>query len=210
MNPRAPNFTDLYPKRGDINGSIEQALVQEPSLRQIWSMPSMLTPYLRSSQLPSTQCKFSTSLTQRFTLNWIERQFLSLANASNKMGKFSLVHLHMTKIALFPCVIQKEVTNILSLGKDIPPELLIATTWEKSEEKFACVSVPNIFFIYFSQPLPKGKITSDTTKMAFHFLFCIPIIRCCNQRHNKFFLTRKNWQKHQKLSRKNAWQRNSL
>ena len=73
------------------------------------------------------------------------------------MGEFSLVHLHMTKIALFVCVIQKEATNILPLGKDNPPELLIGMSWANSNETFACVLAPNIFFIYFGQPLPTGN-----------------------------------------------------
>ena len=52
-----------------------------------------------------------------------------IGNAFNKMGEFSLVHLHIALIALFPCVIQKEPTNILSVGKDIPPDLQAGTSW---------------------------------------------------------------------------------
>ena len=74
------------------------------------------------------------------------------------------MHLLMPNITLFPSVIQKEATNALLLGKDIPQELLVGTTQANSSETFACDSVPNIFFIYFGQHLPTGKITSDVTQ----------------------------------------------
>ena len=93
-----------------------------------------------------------------------------IGNASNKMGEFSLVHLRIALIALFPCVIQKELINIPPLGKYIPLDLLVGTSWENSNETFACAPVPNIFFTYFGQSLTTCRITSDTTKMAFQFL----------------------------------------
>ena len=86
------------------------------------------------------------------------------------MGKFFLVHLSIALIALFPCIIQNEATNILPLGKDIPWDLLVGTSWGNSNNMFACASVLNIFFTYFGQSFPTCPITSDTTKMAIQLL----------------------------------------
>ena len=93
-----------------------------------------------------------------------------IGNSSNKMGKFSLMHLHLSLILLFPCVTQKEETNILPLGKDILNDLLAGTSWDDSNNTFACALVPNVFFTYFGQTLPTGCTTLDATKLAFELL----------------------------------------
>ena len=91
-----------------------------------------------------------------------------IGNAANKMDKFSLVHLCIALVSLFPCVIQKEVTNVLPLGKDIPIDLLAGTSWENSTNTFACTLVPNIFFSCFGQFLSTGCNTSDAPNWPFN------------------------------------------
>ena len=164
MNTPASNFTDLYPKRGDIIGSTEQA----------FGAGTVFKTTLENAIRANTVSAIGTIALETMQVQYIfdpkiytkpDGTPLSIiGNASNKMGEFSLVHLLMSKIMLFPSVIQKEATNVLLLGKDIPQDLLVGTTWANLDEKFACVSVPNIFFIYFGQQLPTGKITSDVTQ----------------------------------------------
>ena len=170
MNTPASNFTDLYPMRRDIVGNTEQA----------FGAGTVFRTTLENAIRANTVSAIGTIAIETMQVQYIFNPKIYtkpdgtpisiIGNGSNKMGEFSLVHLLMSKIALFPSVVQKEVTSILPLGKDIPPELLTDTSWAGSIEKFACVSVPNIFFIYFGQPLPTGKITSDATKLAFQNL----------------------------------------
>ena len=89
-----------------------------------------------------------------------------IGNASNKMGKFSLVHLHMIKIALFPCVIQKEATNVLPLGKDIPPELLIDTSWANSNECY-CHRIDILGILWSMEHVVFGQRTGNGTPPRF-------------------------------------------
>ena len=170
MNAPVSNFTDLYPKRGDIVGNTEQA----------FGAGTVFRTTLENAIRANTVSAVGTIALETMQVQYIfdpkiytkpdGTPISIIGNGSNKMGEFSLVHLLLSKITLFPCVVQKEATSILPLGRDIPADLLTGTTWEDSRDKFACVSVPNIFFIYFGQPLPTGKITSDVTKLAFQNL----------------------------------------
>jgi hypothetical protein len=93
-----------------------------------------------------------------------------LGNASNEMGEFALTSLPLASIKFFPCIIQKEDGCALSQGLVLPTELLTDTTWTEADEEYVCVALPNIFFIYFGQDPPMGRISSDATKAAFGLL----------------------------------------
>ena len=129
MNTTASNFTNLYPKRGDINGSIKQA----------FGAGTVFRTTLENAIHANTISAIGTIALKTMQVQYIfdpkiytkpDGTPTSIIGNASKMGAFSLSHLLMSKIKLFPCVIQKEATNKLPFGKDIPPELLQGTTWE--------------------------------------------------------------------------------
>ena len=157
-------FTNLYPKCRDITGTAEQAFGSGTVFM------TTLVNTIRANTISAIGTAAFDTLRVQYIFDpkiytKLDGMPISIiGNASNKMGEFSLVHLCIASIALFPCVFQKEAAKILPLGKDIPPDLLVGTSWENSTNMFACALVPNIFFTYFSQSPPTGCITSNSTK----------------------------------------------
>ena len=132
MNAPASNFTDLYPKRGDIIGSTEQAFGARTVFRTTLenAIRANTVSAIGTIALKTMQVQYIFDL--KIYTKPDGTPISVVGSASNKMGKFSLAHLLMSEITLFPWVVQKEATSVLPLGKDIPPELLIGTTWEDS------------------------------------------------------------------------------
>ena len=170
MTNAMSKYTDLYPKRADITGSHEQA----------FGLNTKFTQTIINSIKANTVAAIGIVATGSLQVQYIfaPKVFTKpdgtpvsiLGNASNVMGEFALTSLPLASITLFPCVIQKEDGCALSQGKDLTDVLLQGTSWHNDGETYACVAVPNVFFVYFGQSIPTGRISSDATKAAFKLL----------------------------------------
>lgn len=170
MTTVMPKYTERYPKRADITGSHEQA----------FGLNTKFTQTIVNSIKANTVAAIGIVATGSLQVQYIfaPKVFTKpdgtpvsiLGNASNVIGEFALTSLPLASTTLFPCIIQKEDGCALSQGKDLTNELLQGTSWCDDEETYACVAVPNVFFIYFGQNIPMGRISSDATKAAFKLL----------------------------------------
>ncbi len=129
-------FSDSHPKRPDITGSCEDAFGLGTDLQ------TTIINSIRANTLSAIGIVAFGSLETQFIFNpQVHTKpngtpIAILGNASNKMGEFTLVHLSLASICLFPCVIQKEVNYILPHGVDISNDLLVGSTWHGSADTF--------------------------------------------------------------------------
>ena len=116
-NTPVSNFTDLYPKRGDIIGSTEQA----------FGAGTVFRTTLENAIRANTVSAIGTIALETMQVQYIfdpkiytkpgGTPISIIGNGSNKMGEFSLVHLLMSKIMLSPVSSKRKQQTFYFLGK---------------------------------------------------------------------------------------------
>jgi hypothetical protein len=146
MSSATPKFSESYPKRSDIIGSCEQAFGCGTVLHTtiVNSIKAGTVAAIGIVSFGSLETMFIYNPQVHIKLDGTPTAILG--NASNVIGEFTLVSLSLDLVFLFPYIIRKEELHALSLGRDIPKELLTSTTWYRDDnDTFVRTAVPNVF-----------------------------------------------------------------
>ena len=167
--PSTPAYnTNLFPKRGDITGSNEQAFGKGKDVL------NYIIGGIKANTIAAI-CNIApgTSIIQYRFAPKIHHDLggtptLIIGNASNKLGEFSCVAMPLAYLKLFGCITRKDKVDAMMLYKlDFKNDALVNTDWHDSGTTYVGLLLPNFFILYFGQKPPTGDVMSDAVKLAF-------------------------------------------
>jgi hypothetical protein len=173
MSTPATHYTKIYPKRGDLTGSTNQAYNL---------LAAKYFDHILGSICASTIAALGTVVPGSYNLSYIyapqvhmdlSRNFQGfVGNASNKIREFSCIHIHKDSFGLFQIINSKANSEEAMPGHSstvIPfaSELLTNTDWANPSDDISNTLFPSFFIIYFGQDFPQGAISSDDIKVKF-------------------------------------------
>jgi hypothetical protein len=173
MSTTATHYTKLYPKPGDLTGSLDQAYNLLPAkcfyhilggigAGTIATLGSGAPGYYNLSYIYAPQVH--TNLSGNFlgfvgdTSNWIE--------------EFSCVHIHKDSFGFFQIINSKANLDMAMPGHSsiVTPftlDLLTNTDWANLSGNIIGTLFPNFFIVYFGKDFPQGSISSNNIKVKF-------------------------------------------
>jgi hypothetical protein len=161
-------YTDLFPKRGDITSSNNQAFGKgEDVLIYIigWIKANTITA-IGTITLGTTTIQYLFTPKIHHDLGGIPKMIVR--NVSNKLGEFSCGAMPLLSFKLFSCITSKtKVDGMLPYELDFENDVLVNADWHDSGTSYVGLILPNFFIIYFGQKPPTGDITSEDVNMAF-------------------------------------------
>jgi hypothetical protein len=173
MSTTATHYTKLYPKRGDLTGSPDQAYNL---------LPAKYFDHILGGIGAGTIAALGTVAPGSYNLSYIyapqvhtnlSGNFLGfVGNASNKIGEFSCVHIHKDSFGFFQIIDSKANFEEAMPGhsSSITPfalDLLTNTDWANPSDDIIGALFPNFFIVYFGQDFPQGGISSNDMKVKF-------------------------------------------
>jgi hypothetical protein len=173
MSTPATYYTKLYPKQGDLTGSLEQAYNL---------LPAKYFDHILGGIGAGTIAALGTVALGSYNLSYIyapqvhtdiSGNFIGfVGNASNKIGEFSCVHIHKDPFGPFQIInsnvnVDETMPGHSSTVAPFDLDLLTNTEWKSSSDPIIGVLFPNFFIVYFGQDFPKGDISSDDIKVNF-------------------------------------------
>jgi hypothetical protein len=173
MSTPATHYTKLYPIRGNLTGSPDQAYNL---------LPVKYFDHILGGIGASTIAAIGTIAPGSYNLSYIYTlqvhtdlggNFICfIGNASNKIREFSCIHIHKDAFGLFQDIDSSANVNgtMPSHSSTVTPldsDLLTNTNGENSSNSIIGALFPNFFIVYFGQDFPKGDISSDDIKVNF-------------------------------------------
>jgi hypothetical protein len=173
MSTPATYYTQLYPKQGDITGSLEQAYNL---------LPAKYFDHILGGIGAGTTAALGTVAPGSYNLSYIyapqvhtdlSGNFIGfVGNASNKIGEFSCIHIHKDAFGLFQIIdsnvnMDETMPGHSSTVTLFDSDLLTDTEWKSSSDPIIGALFLNFFIVYFGQDFPKGDISSDDIKVNF-------------------------------------------
>jgi hypothetical protein len=149
MSTTATHYTKLYPKRGDLTGSLDQAYNL---------LPTKYFDHILGGIGAGTIAALGTVAPGSYNLSYIYAPqvhtdlsgnfFGFIGNASNKIGEFSCVHIHKDAFGLFQIINSNVNLDETMLGHSstvIPfdSDLLTDTDWKSSSDPIIGAHFPN-------------------------------------------------------------------
>ncbi len=173
MSTPATHYTKLYPKQGNLTGSLDQAYNL---------LPTKHFDHFLGGFGASTIAALGTDAPGSYNLSYIyapqihtdlSGNFIGfIGNASNKIGEFSCIHIHKNAFGLFQII-----NSNVNLDETMPghsstvipfvSDLLTDTDWKSSSDPIIGALFPNFFIVYFGQDFPKGDISLNDIKVNF-------------------------------------------
>jgi hypothetical protein len=173
MSTTATHYTKLYPKRGNLTGSPDQAYNLFPTkyFKHILGGIGAGTIAAQGTVDPGSY-NLSYIYTPQVHTN-LSGNFLGfVGNTSNRIGEFSCIHIHKDSFGFFNIINSKA-----NLGKAMPGhssnltpfalDLQTNTDWANLSDDIISALFPNFFIIYFGQDFPQGGIFSNDIKVKF-------------------------------------------
>jgi hypothetical protein len=173
MSTSATHYTKLYPKQGDLTGSLGQAYNL---------LPAKYFDHILGGIGAGTIAALGTVAPGSYNLSYIyapqvhtdlSGNFIGFVeNTSNKIGEFSCVHIHKDAFGLFQIIDYNVNLEEAMLGhpSTVTPfalDLLTNMEWRNSSDTIIGVLFLNFFIVYFRQDFPKGDISLDDIKVNF-------------------------------------------
>jgi hypothetical protein len=175
MSTSATHYTKLYPKRGDLTSSAEQAYNL---------LPAKYFDHILGGIGAGTIAALGTVAVALGSHNLsyiyapqvhtdLSGNFIGfVGNTSNKIGEFSCVHIYKDAFGLFQIIdsnvnVEEAMPGHSSTVTPIASDLLTNTNWKTLPDGTIGVLFPNFFIVYFGQDFPKGDISSEDIKMNF-------------------------------------------
>jgi hypothetical protein len=173
MSTPATYYTKLYPKRGDLTGSPDQAYNL---------LPTKYFNHILGGIGAGTIAALGTVAPVSYNLSYIYAPQVHtdlsgnftgfIRNASNKIGEFSCVHIHKDAFGLFQIIdtnvkVDKTMPGHSSTVIPFDLDLLTDTNWNSSSDPINGALFPDFFIVYFGQDFQKGDISSDDIKVNF-------------------------------------------
>ena len=141
-------YTDLFPKRGDITGSSDQAFGKGKD------MLSHLVGGIKANTIVAIGTLApGTSIVQYLFAPKIHHDLRGapksiIGNASNKLGEFSCVTVPITSLKLFACITkEKKLDGLLPYLLALENKALANTDWFDTRDKYVAVLLPNFFIL---------------------------------------------------------------
>jgi hypothetical protein len=173
MSTSAPYYTKLYPKQGNLTGSLDQAYNL---------LPAKYFDHILGGIGAGTIAGLGTVTPGSYNLSYIyapqvhtdlSGNFIGfVGNASNKIGEFSCIHIHKDAFGLFQIIdynvnVEEAMPGHLSTVTPFALDLLTNTEWKNLSDTIIGVLFLNFFIVYFGQDFPKGDISLDDIKVNF-------------------------------------------
>jgi hypothetical protein len=170
MSTPATHYTKLYPKRGDLTGSPDQAYNL---------LPAKYFDHILGGIGTGTITALGTIALGSYNLSYIyapqvhtdlSSNFIGfVGNASNKIGEFSCIHIHKDTFGLFQIIDTnvKVDETMPSHSSIVTPFASTNTEWKNLSDGIIGVLFLNFFIVYFGQDFPKGDISLDDIKGNF-------------------------------------------
>jgi hypothetical protein len=173
MSTPATYYTKLYPKQGNLTGSLDQAYNL---------LPAKYFDHILGGIGTGTITALETVVPGSYNLSYIyapqvhtdlSGNFIGfVGNASKKIGEFSCIHIHKDAFGLFQIIdsnvnVDETMPSHSSTVTPFDLDLLTNTEWKSSSKPIIGVLFPNFFIVYFGQDFPKGDISSDDIKVNF-------------------------------------------
>jgi hypothetical protein len=173
MSTPATHYTKLYPKRGDLTGSPNQAYNLLPAKyfdHILGGIGAGMIAALRTVAPGSYNLSYIYAPQVHTDLSGNFIGFIG--NVSNKIREFSCVHIHKDAFGLFQIIDSNVNIDDIMLGHSstVTPldlNLLTVTNWKDSSDPIIGALFPNFFIVYFGQDFPKGDISLDDIKVNF-------------------------------------------
>jgi hypothetical protein len=173
MNTPATHYTKLYPKRGNLTGSPDQAYNL---------LRAKYFDHILGDIGAGTIAALGTVAPGSYNLSYIyapqvhtdlSGNFIGfIGNTSNKIGEFSCVHIHKDAFGLFQIIDSNANVDDIMPGHSstVTPldlDLLADTNWKNSSDPIVGALFLNFFIVYFWQDFPKGDISSKDIQVNF-------------------------------------------
>jgi hypothetical protein len=173
MNTSATHYTKLYPKQGNLTGSLDQAYNL---------LLAKYFDHILGGIGAGTIAALGTVAPGSYNLSYIyapqvhtdlSGNFIGfVGNASNKIGEFNCVHIHKDAFGFFQIIgcnvnVEEAMPGHPSTVTPFALDLLTNTEWRNLSDTIIGVLFPNFFIVYFGQDFPKGDISSDDIKVSF-------------------------------------------
>jgi hypothetical protein len=173
MSTSATHYTKLYPKRGDLTGSQDQAYNL---------LPAKYFDHILGGIGTSTIAALGTVAPGSYNLSYLYTPqvhtdlsgnfFGFVGNTSNKIREVSCVHIHKDAFGLFQIIdnninVEEAMPSHSSTVTPFASDLLTNTEWKNLSDAIIGVLFPNFFTVYFGQDFPKSDIFSDNIKVNF-------------------------------------------
>jgi hypothetical protein len=167
MSSTATHYTKLYPKRGNLTGSPDQAYNL---------LPAKYFDYILGGIGAGPIAALGTVAPGSYNLSYIyapqvhtnlSGNFLGfVGNASNRIGEFSCIHIHKDSFGFFQIINSKANLDkaIPGHSSNVTPftlDLLTNTDWADLSDNIIGALFPNFFVVYFGQDCPQGAISSN-------------------------------------------------
>jgi hypothetical protein len=170
MSTPATHYTNLYPKRGYLTGSPDQAYNL---------LPAKYFDHILGGIDAGTIAALGTVALGSFNLSYIyapqvhtdlSSNFIGfVGNSSNKIGEFSCIHIHKNAFGLFHIIdsnvnMDEAMPGHSSTVTPFALNLLTNTEWKHLSDGIIGVLFPNFFIVYFVQDFPKVTFLWITLK----------------------------------------------
>jgi hypothetical protein len=173
MSTSATHYTKLYPKQGDLTGSLDQAYNL---------LLAKYFDHILGGIGAGTIAPLGTAAPGSYNLSYIyapqvhtdlSGNFIGfVGNASNKIGEFICIHIHKNAFGLFQIIdynvnVEEAMPGHSSTVTPFASDLLTNMEWKNLSDAIIGVLFPNFFIVYFGQDFPKDDISSDDIKVNF-------------------------------------------